>query len=512
MMSLLFKILFNAFIIITLSNISYPQNQLPDPHQEKIILKGLEETFDFNFDKSRKIFNNLILSNPEDPAGYHFKSIEFLWKFLDNKSDSDLVKFLGLSDTVIRNANSLPDSISGTAYINYIIGSTYSYRAMVYTRLENYMDVILATQEALSYLSAAIFIDSTFYDAYMGLGLFNFMIAQTPPALKWAMRLTGVKGDKVKGIEYLKLAAKNGKFSRIEAQFFLSQILSEFYQENEEAEKLMYDLNIMYKNNMLFQHSFAVFYLRMANLNRAERIFNKLISSTDSSFVQLIRYSNLSLGDVFFFRNEFDSAKYYYTIFPQDLNENYYRGIAALRLGLCFSFTGDSISAAENFNLANKGNIDIDDDRYASVMAEEYLENPPDTTELKIIFIDNLINAGNYEEAKDSLLSLRNMDFTNDLLAEINLQLSNVSFYLDSLIDSYSYALSAIANDDAKPMVKVFAFYYAARVSLKLGYPADAEMYLKKIENYSDYFYENKLANLINALEYKLVKYKNFQQ
>ena len=102
------------------------------------------------------------------------------------------------------------------------------------------------------------------------------------------------------------------------------------------------------------------------------------------------------------------------------------------------------------------------------------------------------------------------MDFTNDLLAEINLQLSNVSFYLDSLIDSYSYALSAIANDDAKPMVKVFAFYYAARVSLKLGYPADAEMYIEKIDNYSDYFYENKLANLINALEYKLKKHKNF--
>jgi len=61
-------------------------------------------------------------------------------------------------------------------------------------------------------------------------------------------------------------------------------------------------------------------------------------------------------------------------------------------------------------------------------------------------------------------------------------------------------------------MVKVFAYYYAARVSLKLGYPSDAEMYIKKIENYSDYFYENKLANLINALEYKLKKYKNFQQ
>ena len=72
MMSLLFKILFNVFIFLASSNISYSQNQLPDPHQEKIILKGLEETFNFNFDKSRKIFNNLILSNPEDPTGYHF--------------------------------------------------------------------------------------------------------------------------------------------------------------------------------------------------------------------------------------------------------------------------------------------------------------------------------------------------------------------------------------------------------------------------------------------------------
>jgi len=45
---------------------------------------------------------------------------------------------------------------------------------------------------------------------------------------------------------------------------------------------------------------------------------------------------------------------------------------------------------------------------------------------------------------------------------------------------------------------------YAARASLKLNYLSDAKKYIEKAKEYSDYFYENKLANMLNAVEYKL--------
>jgi len=493
-----------AFTTTTLS-----QKNTITPRLEKQILKGLDEVYKFNFKKSEKIFNEVINVIPENPAGYHFKSIQYLWRYLDNKNDTDFVKFISLSDTVIEIVNDSFESNLSKAVINFVLGSTYSFRAMAFTRQENYLDAVWAAKKSFSYLNTAILIDSTFYDAYMGLGLFNFMIAQTPPALKWAMRITGISGDKDKGIKYLKLAANKGKFSKVDAQYYLSQILAEFYDDNKAAEKLLKDLNKTYPKNILFKYSLAVLYIKMKQLKNAENVLNKIILSKDTYFPQLIRYSKLSLGNIYYYRNEFEKAKSYYKSFIADSTEEYYRGIATLRLGLCYSFAGDNSDAEDYFALTDEGSLDIDDDRYAKYAGEKYLEKPPDLIRLKIEFIKNLIESGSYKKAKDSLLFFEKYKTPGPVLAEINLLRSNASYYLDSLTQSYSYALSVIGNNKAETWMKPFAYYYAARVSLNLNYLSDVAMYIAEAREYSDYIYENKLTNLLNVLENKLPKTKN---
>ena len=107
------------------------------------------------------------------------------------------------------------------------------------------------------------------------------------------MRMTGIEGEKDKGIEFLKLAADKGKFSKVEALFYLSQILAEFYAEYEKAEELLTSLNKKYRKNLLFKYSLASFYLKLSRLEKSEIILNRIISSSDTNFRQLIRYSNL---------------------------------------------------------------------------------------------------------------------------------------------------------------------------------------------------------------------------
>jgi hypothetical protein len=390
------------------------------------------------------------------------------------------------------------------AFTYYIAGSTNSLRAMVFGRMENYLDAILALKQSFVNLNNAIFIDSTMYDAYMGLGLFNFMTAQTPAALRWAMRMTGIEGEKEKGMSYLELAADKGKFSKVDAQYYLSQILSEFYLENEKAEKIISSLNKKYKNNLLFKYSLASNYLKVPPLGKSELVLNKIISANDTSFKQLTRYSILLMGNIFFYRNDFDSAKYFYTNFLKDDSENNFRGFAALNLGLCYSFLNDSLNANKSFEICGEGNPDIDDDRYAKFMGEQFFENPPDSNRLKLVFIKNLVNAGNYEAAYDSLLNFNKSEIPNSLLAEINLYLCDVAYLLGNFTQSYSFALSTFANDDADKWIKPFAYYYAARVSVELGYQSDAVSYIEKARGYSDYVYENKLSNMLDALEYRM--------
>jgi len=495
---------FILLIAVTSTKVLLPQNNNPSLRFEKQLLLGLDAAFKFDFEKSEKIFNSLIEKYPDAPAGYHFKSIQYLWKYLDNKNDSDYVSFNNLSDSTIKKANNLLKSDSVDTFLYYILGSSYSSRAVAFTRQESYLDAVLATKKSFFYLNNTVFIDSNYYDAYMGLGLFNFMIAQTPPALKWAMRMTGIEGEKDKGIEFLKLAADKGKFSKVEALYYLSQILAEFYAEYDKAEELLTSLNAKYRKNLLFKYSLATFYLKLSRLEKSEIILNKIISSSDTNFSQLKRYSILSIGNIYFYRNSFDKARSYYQIFLSDSSEDYYRGIASLRLGLCYSFSGDSLNAAKYFELADEGNSDIDDDRYAKIIGEGFSENPPDSIQRKIIFIKNLIEAGKYNEALDSLLIFPRSELSKSQLAEINLYLSDVSFHLDSLSQAYGYALSAIANEEGENWIQPFAYYFAARISIKLNYLTDTKKYIEKIKEYSDYYYENELANMLNAVEYKL--------
>jgi hypothetical protein len=482
----------------------FPQQHILTNKLERQILKGLDATFNFEFEKSEKIFNKIIEKYPDNPVGYHFKSIPYFWRFLDNKNDSDFVKFIALSDSTIKKTDQLLEADTVDAFTYYIVGSTNSLRAMVFGRMENYLDAILALKQSFTNLNNAIFIDSTMYDAYMGLGLFNFMTAQTPAALRWAMRMTGIEGEKEKGISYLKFAADKGKFSKVDAQYYLSQILSEFYLENEKAEQIIIKLSKKYKNNLLFKYSLASNYLKSPSLDKSELVINEIISANDTSFKQLTRYSKLLMGNIFFYRNDFDSARYFYTNFLENDSENNFRGYAALNLGLCYSFLNDSLNAIKSFEICGEGNSDIDDDRYARIRGEQFLDSPPDSNRLKLVFIKNMIDAGNYEAAQDSLLNFNKSEILNSLLAEINLYLCDVAFWLGDFTRSYSFALSTFANNDAEKWIKPFAYYYGARVSIELGYQSDAASYIEKAREYSDYIYENKLSNMLDALEYHM--------
>ena len=491
------KFLLLFLIVSTITGLVYSQTSILTKGLENKILTGLEATFNFEFAKSEKIFNQIIKNYPGNPSGYHFKSIPYLWRFLDNRNDSEFVQFFKLSDSTLKKGNDLLLSNLDDPYLYFILGSAYSYRAMAFTRKENYLDAVLATKRAFAALNNALITDNTFYDAYMGLGIFNFMIAQTPPALKWAMYITGITGDKQKGLDYLTLAAKKGKFTLIESKFYLSQILG--------------ILSKRYWQNLLFKYSLANYYLKLSKLDEAENIVKRIITIKNTQFKQLVRYSNLLMADIYFYRNKFNIAKNYYEIFLKDSSEDHYRGIAALREGLCCSFLNDTLTAEKYFSKTDEGNIDIDDDRYAESMGKKFLEDLPDSVQLEIVFIKNLINSGKYKAARDSLLILKKDKISKSLLAEINLHLSNVLFYLKDFTQSYSYALSAMENDEGEKWIYPFANYYAARASAELNYIPDAMGYIQKARKYSDYYYENKLGNMLGALEFNLQKAENIK-
>lgn len=500
-----FKYLISRLALLTLFtfllfNISInPQSKLKSK-----ISTGLTALYNFNFKTAEKKFDDIIKNDPENPAGYHYKSISSLWFYLDSKNEYDLNNFYAFTDTAIEKAEIFLERDSSDVFMLYILGSVYANRTFAFTRDENYFDAVFAASKFYSYFNDLLTIDSVYFDAYMGKGLYNFAISQAPQTWSWALSLSGMTGDKQAGLDYLEIAAKKGQLSKIDAKFYLSQIYSEFLLKYDDAKKILDDLNAKFPKNLLFRYSLANLFFKKFDLVNASRIYKTVLLSPDTNFIQLKNYADLALGDISYSQGNYKTARDYYTDFLDFSTDDHFKGITALKLGLCHLFVRDSISALLYFDKTSEGKNDLDEDAYAKIKGEQYLKKLPASSELKLILIRNMIDAGKFKVAIDSLEAFIGLQMSDTLRAEAMLYFSEAYYYIGKFKKSLEYAVAVFNFDDCELWVKPFACYYAARASKDLKNFIDAKLFIEYANNFKDYFFENKLKDKLNFLSFLL--------
>jgi hypothetical protein len=162
------------------------------------------------------------------------------------------------------------------------------------------------------------------------------------------------------------------------------------------------------------------------------------------------------------------------------------------------------LSALLYFDKVSEGNEDLDDDIFARVKGESYLAQLPSSKELKLILIKNMIDAGKFKPAIDSLEKFVNKNISDTLRAEAILYLSDAYYYLGKNKKSLEYAVAVFNFEDCELWVKPFACYYAARASKELKNNVDAEFFIGYANNFNNYFYENKLRDKLSFLSFSI--------
>ncbi len=464
---------------------------------------GLEYCYNFKWEQADNTFKKIIRTHPDDPRGYHYEASIYFWYYFSNQDKKDYRNFLAYSDTAIDAAVKKLEDDPDNPDILYMLGADYSYRTMAFTKAEKFLDAVWASKKSESLLNKALEIDSTKYDAYLGLGLYNFAVSQIPTAFKWALSLAGIRGDKETGLRYLRLAAHKGNYSKVEAQFYLSQILSNFLFDFKGAASYLTTLLNRYPDNLLFNYSYAVIKIKQKKLADAKKILRTILNAKETPFTQLLSFSNFLMGDVFYRMNKFDSAKIYYSEFLRNSKTKDYHGIAAYRLGVSYELTGDREEALDFYRAAGGGNMGIEDDIYAERKGNEYLERPISPDEAKLIRFDNTLEGARYKAAYDSLSVLLDSCKTDTLKAQVYIGLSRGAYRLGKYADAADYAMSAkLLDADNENWIKPYSCYYAARAYMKTGNEKEADSLIEKARDYSDYDYQKKLDNLLYTLEH----------
>jgi tetratricopeptide (TPR) repeat protein len=496
MMAFLSRIVYLSVIfIISFSNIGAAENI------DLLIRRGLDNCYHFRWKSAENDFNRIIINNPEDPRGYHYLSGIYLWYYLSSGNSSDLNSFLKYSDMAVNKGEKLIDRNSGSEKLNYILGNAYSYRTLGYAKSESYINAIWASKKSEKYLKKVIEINPDNFDAYLGLGLYNFAAAQIPSAFKWALALAGISGDEETGIRYIELAASRGDLSKVEAQYYLCQLLSGVLFDYKSAGEISGNLLRKYPSNILFSYARAVVYLKEKNPEGAEKLLKNIVVSSHGRFIQVISFSNFLLGDVHFRKNDFSNAILYYDEFLRMTKSNDYTGIAALRLGMSYDMNDDLASAKRYYENTSRGNTDIEDDLFARRTGELLKKAGMERDEKLLLQYVNMLEAGRFKQAHYNLSVLADSTKNGRIKAEANYYLSEAAFLMGKFEESVRYALIGGESDSGNDnRIKAYSYYNAARGSKALGKGNEMMKYIEKAEEMNNGDYRNQLKNLIKSL------------
>lgn len=463
--------------------------------------EGIQAVYNFEFEKADQIFSAILKKNPDDLLANHFSATLSFWKYFGSNKKKYLDDFIRQSDITIGKAEQNLSTKPQNKETLYVLGASYGYRAMAFGKAEKFLDMIWASKKSNSYLEDLLEIDKNYYDAYMGIGLIKFALSQVPSGFKWALSMIGFKGDAESGFSYLKTAAEKGTYAKVEAAYYLSQLYAEYYFDYDLAKSYLNKLHRQFPENLLFTYSLAVIEVKGRDLSTAANLLKQLVKEQQSEFEQLLAYSKFLLGDVYFYKNQFEQAKEFYKQFLSSSQEKNYTGIANYRLALCYEFTNDRDSSKKLFQAAQNGNEVLDDDYYAKQKGELYQKRTVSDVEGSLIFCTNLLEQKNYDDVIDSMTVLLARNATLPQKDQMYLLVSEASFYQGKYDSALVFAKKSLGLQyHSESWTKPFACYYASMASLKKNDKATAESYFEKAGSYDNFFYENKLKSMLKNL------------
>jgi tetratricopeptide (TPR) repeat protein len=473
--------------------------------KRNLLQKGLQLSYNFNFEESEKVFQKLIDDYPDEPEGYLYLSQNYMWSYLGSKEEEEYEKFSKLIEQSIEKLKSKLSSEKQKYEVNYLLGKAYMFKAMALMNKGDNLQAFMSTKSSVDYFNDVIEEKKDFYDAKLGIGVFQYALDFIPPVFKWAVSMTGLTADKEKGLKNIQQAYKMGKESKIEAAFHLGKIYSDYLANYDSSAMFLNSIIAKYPNNTLFLYQCAITQMLNRNLSAAEKLLLKVISLNNPKFKQTTAFAYFLMGDIYFRQNNFEKAINYYEKFLKLTKITDYTGIAYYRLSFCNMMLDKDEKAKKLISLSNAGNDDIQDDIYAKEEGKKIKEYGWSNDRKILQLANNFLESAEYDSVisylKDKIIVLKDKDFeqiANLHLAEAYLFKKEIKAAEELLKDI------DVKNFDREKWGVTYFYVLSAKVFYKLGKKNDVIKYLKLAEDSNDYYFKDKFSAQINGLKRKL--------
>jgi tetratricopeptide (TPR) repeat protein len=259
--------------VVSVFSVSYAE-VFPQPHDVETVRHIIGDGFSGSYEVAESLTVSLQNRYPFHPIGYVMQAAMLQSQMMDGEHFDLEDDFYILTKLTEKKCRQMIEENSGDAWVLYCLGLAYGSRAVYYSRAGSWWSTLRYGVKAKKAFSDCIKVDSTFYDAYVGLGSYHYWRSAKTKAINW---LPFVPDERNRGLRELELAAEKSLFSGDFARNSLIWVWIDL-RRYEEAESLAVEMQNKYPEGREFLWGIAAARLKQDDYLGAEAVFTELIA------------------------------------------------------------------------------------------------------------------------------------------------------------------------------------------------------------------------------------------
>jgi tetratricopeptide (TPR) repeat protein len=265
-------LLFSLFMLVSVA--SLPSQDLRDPQFAELAQRGFADIFNLDYDKASQVFAALARDYPKHPAPpLYMACIHWLEEML-RRQDLSLNRFVAPTYFSGKTGDIMPASQRTEFFrhvekcqelakvilkknprdmdARYFLATAYGLRSSFAITIDHSLREAFSNgNKAYSACKKLIDENPNYYDAYMTVGIYEYIVGNIPWYLKWMLYVIGARGSVQDGLAHIKLAAERGQYIRNEAEMVL-MVLNVREHRYAEALNIARHLNSQYPRSFLY--------------------------------------------------------------------------------------------------------------------------------------------------------------------------------------------------------------------------------------------------------------------
>jgi tetratricopeptide (TPR) repeat protein len=494
----------NKILVISLSLILVNTSlRAQETDALNLALKGIDLGTNLHYKESYEVFQKLIELEPENPRGYFLRSAIYFWMFSEDVKNEEVGdKFRDLSYEAVEVGEARLEKNENDIDAMFFLGGAYGSLGRYYALTKSYLNAYWYGKKGKNYLEDVIEMDSTYYDAYLGLGMYHYLADVLPRFVKILSVILGMEGNREQGIQEIKLSAEKGLYTKTEAMFFLGALYTYREDRYEEAIEIFNELLEKYPQNPGALLTLGRCYANMGQCDMAEASFNNILKNKESQS-RLPRGSVFyQLGGVYFNMNDFFRAKNNYLLaIASDTAEvgkkRWTTPRAHYNVSICYEILGEIGSA--KYHLTQ---IHEEDNARSYERAQERLNKMMKEIDISMIMAENLRECNNVDQALKSYKDISQKyaqdsdPYIQERLGEVEYRTAEIYFEqknYNKAISLYEQVIQTRKEKDDRIVYrsyfnlgncyKMIENYNSARQAYDAAEETDDDRLLARIEN-----------------------------